>query len=107
MSTGMRARMAKMPKPMRMRMKQHHKSMLDQCRIWRTDLGRSDVDRYEDKDGDNVDADEKEEASQADDESMQNMEDRGHSTRQCEDWTVYFRPVIYDNGAANAKANEV
>jgi hypothetical protein len=64
-----------MPMPMRMRMKKHHKSMLDQCRMWRTDLECSDVDGYEGKDGDNVDADEKEEASQADDGSMQNVED--------------------------------
>ena len=30
-----------------------------------------------------------------------------HRTRQCEDWTVYFRPVKYDNGKANATASEV
>jgi len=32
---------------------------------------------------------------------------RGHSTRECEDWSVYFRPVKYNNGEANATASEV
>ena len=41
----------------------------------RFDLGTSDVDRYEGKDGDDADADEEEEASQADDRSTQGMED--------------------------------
>ena len=80
---------------------------MDQCKMGRTDLEPSDVDRYEGKDGDDADADEEEEASQADDGSTQNVEDRGHSTRQCKDWTVYFRPVKYDNGEANATASEV
>jgi len=66
----------------------------------------SDVDRYEGEDGDDVDADEEGEASQADDGSTQHVEDSGHSTRQCEDWTVYFRPVKYDNGEADATASE-
>jgi len=57
------------------------------------DPGTSDVNRYESKDGDDADADEEEEASQADDGSTQNVEDWGHSTRECDDWTVYFRPV--------------
>jgi len=57
------------------------------------DLGTSDVDRYEGNDGNDADADEEEEASQADDRSTQNVEDWGHSTIECEDWTVYFRPV--------------
>jgi hypothetical protein len=35
------------------------------------------------------------------------VENWGHSTRQCEDWTVYFRPVKYDTGEANAMASEV
>jgi len=35
--------------------------------------------------GDDADADEEEEASRADDGSTQNVEDRGHSTRECED----------------------
>jgi hypothetical protein len=43
--------------------------------MWSTDLGPSDVDRYEGEDGDDADADEEEEASQADDGSTQNMED--------------------------------
>jgi len=44
----------------------------------RFDLGTSHVDGYEGEDGDNVDAVEKEEASQADNGSTQNVEDRGH-----------------------------
>jgi hypothetical protein len=39
------------------------------------DLGISDVDGYECKDGDDADADDEEEASQANDGSMQNVED--------------------------------
>jgi hypothetical protein len=54
-----------------------------------------------------MDADEQEEASQPDDGSMHTVEDRGHSTRECEDWTVYFRRVKYDNGGANATASDV
>jgi len=79
------------------------------------DLGTSDVDGYEGKDGDgyegedgnDADGDEEEEASQANDGSTQNVEDWGHSTREWEDWTIYFRPVKYDNGEANAMASEV
>jgi hypothetical protein len=56
---------------MRMRMqitrKNPHKSMMVQPRIWRPDLGTSDVNRYEGEDGDNADADKEEEALQADD----------------------------------------
>jgi len=59
----------------------------------RFNLGPSDVDVYDGEDGEDVDADEVEEASQADDGPTQNVEDWGHSTRECEDWTVYFRPV--------------
>ena len=81
--------------------------MIDQCRMWSTDLGPSDVDGYEGEDRDDADADEEEETSQANDGSTQNVEDWGQSTRQCEDWTVYFRPVKYDNGDANAMASEV
>jgi hypothetical protein len=55
--------------------KNHPKSMMDQCRMSRTDLGPSDVNMYEGDDGDDADADEEEEASQADDGSMQNVED--------------------------------
>jgi hypothetical protein len=29
-----------------------------------------------------------------------------HSSRACEDWTVYFRPVKYDNGEGNATASD-
>ena len=60
-----------------MRRKSHRKSMIDQCRIWRTDLGPSDVDGYEGEDGDDADADadEEQEASQVDDRSTQNVED--------------------------------
>ena len=45
--------------------------------MWRTDLGPSDVDRYEGENGEDADADadEEEEASQVDDGSMQNVED--------------------------------
>jgi len=35
------------------------------------------------------------------------VEDREQSTRECEDCTVYFRPVKYDNGEANATASDV
>jgi hypothetical protein len=59
---------------MRMRRTKHRKSMMDQCRMWMTDMGPSDVDGYEGEDGDNADADEEEEASQADDRSTQNVE---------------------------------
>ena len=60
-----------------MRTKKHRKSMMDQCRMWRTDLGPSDVAGYEGEDGDDADADahEEEEASQVDNGSMQNVED--------------------------------
>jgi hypothetical protein len=75
--------------------------------MWRTDLGPSDVNRYEGWDGNDVDVDEEVEASQADDGSTQNVEDRGQSTRQCEDWTVYCRPVKYDNCEANTIACKV
>jgi len=71
----------------RMRRNNHRKSRMDQRRMWRTDLGPSDVDGYEGEDGDDADADadEEVEASQADDGSTQNVEDWGHSTRGCED----------------------
>jgi hypothetical protein len=73
MSMGMRGRMATMR--MQMRRKKHHKLMMDQRRLWRTNLGPSDVDGYEGEDGDDADADQVEEASQADDRSTQNVED--------------------------------
>ena len=49
--------------------------MIDQRRMWRTDLGPTDVHGYEGEDGDDADSDEEEEASQANDGSMQNVED--------------------------------
>jgi len=58
-----------------MRRKNHRKSMMDHRRMWRTDLGPSDVDGYEGEDGDHADADAEEEASQANDGSTQNVED--------------------------------
>jgi len=70
--------------------------MMDQPRMWRTE--GIDLESVMIRPGDDADADEDEEASLADDGSMQNVEDWGHSTRECEDWTVYFRPVKYDNG---------
>jgi hypothetical protein len=69
----MRARMAMMR--MRIRRKNHRKWMMDQRRMWRTDLGPSDINGYGGEDGDDVDADVEEEASQADDGSTQNVED--------------------------------
>ena len=53
------------------------------------DRGTSDVDGYDGEDGGDPNADEEEEASQADDGSMQNVEDWGDSTRDFENWTVY------------------
>jgi hypothetical protein len=73
----------------------------------RFDLGTSDVEGYEGEDDDDADADEEEHASQADDGSMQNVEDCWHSTRECEDWTVYFKLVKYDKGGANATPSDV
>ena len=72
-STGMRWSMATIQ--IRMRKNKHHKPMMDQRRMWRTDLGTSDVNGYECKDGDDADTAGEEEASQADDGSMQNVED--------------------------------
>ena len=71
------------------------------------DLGTNDLDRYEGEDGNDADVDEEEEVSQADDRLTQNVEDWEHSTRECEDWTVYFRPVKYNDGEANATASDV
>jgi len=59
----------------------------------RFDLGTSHVDGYKGEDGDDADADEEQAALEADDGSTHNVEKWGHSTRECEDWTVYFRPV--------------
>jgi hypothetical protein len=60
---------------MRMRRKNRRKSMMDQRRMWRTVLGPSGVDGYEGEYGNDADADEVEEASQADDRSTQIVED--------------------------------
>jgi len=65
----------------------------------------SNVNRYQGKDGDN--ADEEEEESQSNDWSTQTVEDWGLRTRECADWTVYFRPVKYNNDEANARARNV
>jgi len=73
----------------------------------RLDLWTSDVNSYECKGGDNANTDEAEEESQADDGSMQNVEDGGHSSRECEDWTIKFRHVKYDNGEADVTASNV
>jgi hypothetical protein len=73
----------------------------------RFDLGTSDVDGYEGEDSDDAAADEEEEASQADHGSTQIVEHLRHSSRECEDWTVYFRCVKCDNGEANASASDV
>ena len=71
------------------------------------DQGTSDVDVYEGHHGDHAHGDQEEDASQADDGSPQTLEDWGYSTRDCEDWTAYYRPVEYDNGKANATASDV
>jgi len=76
-------------------------------KLVRFDLGTSDVNRYEGDDCDDADADEEEQSSQANNGSTQTLEDLGHSTRECEDWTVYFGPVKYNNGYANATASNV
>jgi len=47
------------------------------------------------------------EESLADDGSMQNVEDWRYSTRECDNWTVYFRPEKYNNSEANAMASDV
>jgi len=80
----------------------------------RFDLRNSYVAWYEGNDGDDADVDEEEDVSQADDGSRQNLEDwghstrdRGHGTRECDDWTAYSSLVKYDNGKANAMASDV
>jgi len=75
--------------------------------LMRFELGTTDADGYEGKNGNDADADEEEEASQADDESTRNVEDWRYSTTECEDWTVYFRPIKSNNGEANAMATNV
>jgi hypothetical protein len=69
--------------------------------------GASERPSWEYKDGNNVDADMEEWASQPNDGSMHNVEDWGHSTRECEEWTVYARPVKYNNGETNPMASDV
>jgi hypothetical protein len=92
---------------MLMRRQNHCELIMDQYRMWRTDLGLCDVDRYICMNGNNANADEEKAASQVHDGSSQNLEVSGHSNRECEDWTVYFTPVKYNNGEANATASEV
>jgi hypothetical protein len=46
-------------------------------------------------------------ASQANDGTMQNAEHWRHSTRECEDWTVYVRPGKYNHGEVNTTACDV
>jgi hypothetical protein len=70
-------------------------------------LGPSDVNRYEGDAGNNTDADEEEQASQAHDGSTQNVKNSGHSIKECKDWTAYFRPAKYNNGKPNAMASDV
>jgi len=65
----------------------------------------SNADGYADENCD--DAVEQEEPSQAEDGSTQNVEEWGHSTWKCQEWTVYFRAVKYDNGESNAMASDV
>jgi len=75
--------------------------------LTRFDLWTSNLERYMGDDGNEADADEEEEAFEANDVSMHNVEDWEQSTRECEDWTLYFRPVKYNNGKANAIASYV
>ena len=63
-------------------------------KIERFELGTHDVVGYEGDEGEQADADEEKQASTADDGSTQNVEDWGYSTRECENWTVYYRPGI-------------
>ena len=58
MSTGMSARMQRMQ--MRMRRNKHRNLMMDQRTIWKTEGILGDIDGYECKDGDDVDAEEEE-----------------------------------------------
>jgi hypothetical protein len=92
---------------MPMRRKKHCKPTMDQRRMLRADLGTRQVDWYEYEDSNDADMDAEEEALQANNGSTQNVEDLGHSARECEDWTVYFRHVKYVNGKANAMASNI
>jgi len=80
---------------------------VENCQHSSYDLGTSDVEVYEGDDGDNADMNKEGESSQPDDGSKQNVEDSGHSTREGDDWTVYFRLLKYDNGKANAMASDL
>jgi len=71
------------------------------------DPATSDVDGYQCEDGDDADADEEEQSLQANNGSTQNVEDEGHSTRECENLAVYVRHVKYENSEANATASNV
>jgi hypothetical protein len=44
---------------------------------------------------------------QADDGLAPTLEYSGYSTRECDQWVVYFIPVKYDNGEAIAMASDV
>ena len=75
MLMGMRAGMATTWMRMGMWRKEHRQPIMDRRRMLRTGMGTSDVIRYEWEDGDDADTDAEEEASQADDGSIQNVED--------------------------------
>jgi len=70
--------------------KKHRKPMMDQRRMWRTQDIVVESVKFEH--GNDADADEEKEASQPDEGSTQNGEDRVPSTGECGDWTLYFRP---------------
>ena len=78
---------------------------MDRCRMLRTEP--IVLESVKIGHGDDADVDEEEEASLADDGSTRNVEDWGHSIRQCQNWTVYFRPVKNDNDKANATSSDV
>jgi hypothetical protein len=58
---------------MRMRWTKHRQPMMDQRRMWMTNLGTSGVNGDECEDGDDTDTDAEKAALQADDGSIQNM----------------------------------
>jgi hypothetical protein len=70
--------------------REEHDVITTACQQWPAatelkmfDLGTSDFDPYEGEEGN--DADDDEEASQANNGTTQNVEDWGHSTRECEE----------------------
>jgi hypothetical protein len=73
MSTGIWAVMALLR--MRIRRKKHAKQMTDQRRMWRAEGIVGDVDGNEWEYGDDTARDEETYAFQADDETMQNLQD--------------------------------